>query len=216
MYVIQSSKIGADRLAAVVYIHDIVHVLTYYIGWTMTPSPISVEPCTVPCGPLVPVTHEPLEMFSHFFTDNLLAVIVEETNRYAVQCLAATNRNSTTTWETSLDEMKAYLGFMVVMGVNQLPEIRDYWSTDTKLNNSFISSRITRQRFEEITRYIHFVDNTTLPLRDEPGFHRLQKVQPIITAMTEKFSANYNPHPQCSVDEAMIPFKGLRNKSIVY
>ena len=91
----------------------------------MTPSPISVEPCTVPCGPLVPVTHEPLEMFSHFFTDNLLAVIVEETNRYAVQCLAATNRNSTTTWETSLDEMKAYLGFMVVMGVKQLPELRD-------------------------------------------------------------------------------------------
>ena len=161
------------------------------------------------CGPLVPVTHDPLERCSPiFFTDNLLSVIVEVTNRYAVQCLAA--KNSTTTWETTLDEMKAYLGFMVVMGVNQLPEIRDYW---TKLNNSFISSRITRQQFEEITRHMHFVDNTTRPLRDEPGFHRLQKVQPIIAAMIETFSANYNPHPHCSVDKAMIPFKGLRNNS---
>lgn len=177
------------------------------LGWTMTPSPISVQPCNVPCRPLVPVTHDSLEMFSHFFTDNLLSTIVEETNRYAAQCLAATN--SSVTWETTVHEIKAYLGFMVVMGVNQLPELRDYWASDTKLNNTFISSRITRQRFEEIARYLHFVDNTTLPLRDEPGYRRLQKVQPIIAAMQEKFSANYMPHPQCSIDEAMIPFKGL-------
>ncbi len=79
------------------------------------------------------------------------------------------------------------------MGVNQLPEIRDYWSVDSKLNNTFTSSHITRKRFNDISRYLHFVDNTTVPLRDEPGFHRLQKVMPIITAMTEKFE-NYNPH----------------------
>ena len=42
----------------------------------------------------------------------------------------------------------------------------------------------------------------------EPWFHRLQKVMPIITAMNEKFEANYNPHLQNSIDEAMIPFKG--------
>ena len=122
------------------------------------------------------------------------------------QCLAAAN--STVTWETNLDEIKAYLGFMVVMGVNRLPEIRDSWSVDSKLNNAFISSRITRKRFEEISRYLHFVDNTALPLRDEPGFHQLQKVMPIITAMREKFEGNYNLHPQNSIDEAMIPFKG--------
>ena len=40
------------------------------------------------------------------------------------------------------EEMKALfnLGFMVVMGVNRLPEIRDYWSVDPKLNNAFSSS----------------------------------------------------------------------------
>ena len=147
-------------------------------------------------------------MFSHFFSEDVLSLIVRETNRFAAQCLAAAS-NTTTTWETNLEEVRAYLGFMVVMGVNRLPEIRDYWSVDTKLNNTFISSRITRKRFEEVTRYLHFVDNTTLPLRDEPGFHRLQKVMPIITAMKEKFEGNYNPHPQNSIDEAMIPFKGL-------
>ena len=173
----------------------------------MTPSPISVEPCNVPFGPLVPVSHNPLEMFSYFFTEEVLSLIVRETNLYAAQCLTAANSN--TTWETDLEEIKAFLGFMVVMGVNRLPEIRDYWSTDGKLNNAFISTRITRKRFEEISRYLHFIDNTTLPLRDEPGFHRLQKVEPIIAAMKERFLTSYNPHPQNSIDEAIIPFKGL-------
>ena len=197
-----------------VYVHTSILLLRVYnhpfeqtqIGWTMTPTYISVESCTVPVGPLVSSSRDPLEMLSHFFTHDILSLIVSETNRFAAQCLAAAN--STATWETNLNEIKAYLGFMVVMGVNRLPEIRDYWSVDSKLNNAFISSRITRKCFEEISQYLHFVDNTALPLRDEPGFHRLQKVMPIITAMREKFEGNYNPHPQNSIDEAMIPFKG--------
>ena len=162
---------------------------------------------TIPVGPQVSASRDPLEMFSHFFVDDILSLIVRETNRFAAQCLVAAN-TTTTTWETNLEEIRAYLGFMVVMGVNRLPEIRDYWSVDSKLNNTFISSRVTRKCFEEITRYLHFVDNSRLPFRDEPGFHRLQKVMPIITAMKEKFEGNYNPHPQNSIDEAMIPFKG--------
>ena len=60
-------------------------------GWTMTPSPITVEPCTTPVGPRVPTSRDPLEMFSHFFDDGLLSDIVRETNRYAQQCLATAN-----------------------------------------------------------------------------------------------------------------------------
>ena len=173
----------------------------------MTPTRVSVEPCTVQCGPLISTSRDPLEMFSHFFSTHLLSTIVNETNRFAAQCLVATGSGST--WITDIEEMKAYFGFMVVMGVNKLPEIRDYWSRNSMLNNAFISSHITCKRFEEITRYLHFVDNTTLPLRDEPGFHRLQKIQPIISEMKERFKNNYSPHTQNSIDEAMIPFKGL-------
>ena len=143
-----------------------------------------------------------LEMFSHFFDDNIISLIVRETNRFAAQVLGP----ASTEWTTSAAEIKAYLGFMVVMG---LPEIRDYWAVDTKMHNTFIASRITRDCFEEITRYLHFVDNTTLPSRDETGYHRLQKVMPAITAMREKFVGNFNPHPHNSIDEAMIPFKGI-------
>ena len=173
----------------------------------MTPSPVTVETCTIPMGPRVPTSRDPLEMFRHFFDDDLLQVIVRETNLFAAQSLAAANKN--TTWETNTAELKAYFGFMIIMGINRLPEIRDYWAMDDKLHNPFIASRITRDRFEEISRYLHFVDNSTLPARGMPGFHRLQKILPIVTAMKERFLRSYNPHPQNSIDEAMIPFKGI-------
>ena len=87
-----------------------------------------MEPCTIEPRPLVTTSSDSLDTFSHFFTEELPARIVQETNRFVTQCLAAAN--SDTTWETDLAEIRAYLGYMVVMGVNRLPEIHDYWSTD--------------------------------------------------------------------------------------
>lgn len=94
------------------------------------------------------------------------------------------------------------------MGINHLPEIRDYWSTDPLLHYSPIADRIARDRFEEISRYLHFADNNVLPKRGESGYTRTQKVDPILTAMKTNCSKLLKPHRQLSVDEAMIPFKG--------
>ena len=49
-----------------------------------------------------------------------------------------------------------------LMGINKLPEIRDYWSTNEFLCYAPIADRISRDRFEQITRYLHFVDSDTL------------------------------------------------------
>ena len=89
-----------------------------------------------------------------------------------------------------------------------MSEIRDYWCTDKVLHYAPIADRISRDRFEEITRYLHFVDNDTLPARGEPNFSRLQKVDPIINHLKDRFKSTYYPNCQLSVDEAMIPFKG--------
>ena len=122
-----------------------------------------------------------------FFYEQLLSLTVHKTNRFCSTMLCC---------QHGKPEIQTYMGFMVV---------RDYWSTGHKLHNNFIASHITRDRLEEISRYLHFVDNETLPTR---GYHRLQNVLPIISAMKERFLKAYNPHPQASIDEAMIPFKG--------
>ena len=172
--------------------------------WSTQPAPVVVIQCTEQAGPKVPLPHDPLGLFSLFFDDSLVRKIADEMNRYAEQCLRGTNRQ----WSTDAEEIRTHFGFMILMGINQLPELRDYWSTDKLLHYVPIADRISRDRFEEVTRYLHFVDNETLPARGEEGFSRLQKVEPVIAHLKTKFKTVYYPHCQCSIDEAMIPFKG--------
>ena len=126
---------------------------------------MTVEPFRGSPGPTGPISDDPLELFSSFFTDELLEAIAQETNCYAARYLATHQPDNTPEWHTNVEELKAYLGFMVLMGINELPEIWDYWSRDPCLHYSPIASRISRNRFEEISRYLHFVDNATLPVR---------------------------------------------------
>ena len=56
-------------------------------------------------------------------------------------------------------------------------------------------------------------DTTMTPfLREaEPGYHRFQKIMPVLMHLKQKFLAAYNPHQQNAIDEAMIPFKGTEH-----
>ena len=132
--------------------------------------------------------------------------IVCETNRYAAQCLEGTS----TTWVTNDAEIRAYFGFYIYMGLMREPELRDYWSNDETFYYSQIASRISRLGFEEISWYLHSVDNSQLPPHGTPGHHRLQRVKPTIDALCRRCSAVYQPTVNLSVDEAMVPFKGKK------
>ena len=67
----------------------------------------------------------------------VMNLIVRETNRYANQVLDG----SETTWETDVQEIRAYLGFQIPMGITRKPEIRKYWSRDEKLHYAPIASQ---------------------------------------------------------------------------
>ena len=87
------------------------------------------------------------------FDDDVVGHIVTETNTYAQQCLA----NTSMMWHTTSSKIRAYIGFQILMGISQLPEMRDYWAKDEKLHYDPIASRISRHRFEDISRYLHLI-----------------------------------------------------------
>ena len=163
-------------------------------------------PCTETCGPNVSLPPSPLGLFRLLFTPYLIQLIVDNTNLYAEQVLSPENYLK---FEkvTSL-EIQAYFGFMLLMGINQLPCLYDYWRTDTTYFAP-IASRITRARFLEISRFLHFVNNEsyTTPQSD-PQYDRIWKVRPVIDVLSKTFLDVYTPHATNSIDEAMIPFKG--------
>lgn len=52
------------------------------------------------------------------------------------------------------------LGLSILMGVVNLPAIDDYWKKDEIFHYSPVASRISCNRFRDISRYLHFADNT--------------------------------------------------------
>ena len=61
-----------------------------------------------------------------------------------------------------VEELRAFFGFCILMGINHLPSIDDYWSRDHHYHYAPIADRISRKRFRDISRYLHFVDNDDL------------------------------------------------------
>ena len=138
-----------------------------------------------------------------FFTTTLMQTIVEQTNLYAKQVM---NTECYQKWlPITEEEIWAYHGFTILMPINHLPSLMDYWCTDEVYHYSPVAGRITR---DHISWYLHFVDNTLLPHRTDPTFSRLQKVQPVITSVLEACKASYDPSVNLAIDEVMIAFKG--------
>ena len=106
-------------------------------------------------------------------------------------------------------EVLAFIGFSTLMGINQLPALTDYWRRDGYFRYSPIADRIPRDRFLEIWKCLHFVDNTTaITDRTNPNYDRLWKVRPILDEIEQQCLTNYKPHRDQAIDEAMIKFKG--------
>lgn len=169
-------------------------------------APSMIHPFTDshPTGPAVPVPEMPKEIFELYFTPELISMIVEQTNKYAREVSPPDKE-----WaEVTRKELYAFLGFQLLMGLNPKPSVKDYWRKDQVYHYGPISDRITRDRYLDIQRYLHFVDNSTLSPPNSPSYDRLGKVKPLITYITEKCKSLYNPGREIAVDEAMIKFQG--------
>ena len=110
--------------------------------------------------------------------------------------------------QVTVEELQAYMGFMILMGIVRLPSIYDYWQKEDIYHYSPVASKISQDRFFEFHRYLHFVDNSSLSPPGSPDYDKLGKIRPIIEKVSEVFRSVYSPHKELSVDEAMIPFKG--------
>ncbi|KAL5517551.1 hypothetical protein EMCRGX_G003113 [Ephydatia muelleri] len=147
--------------------------------WSSSFTPIAVTPFSNPVGPTFTVGEDAGEIFNHFFTDSLIDHIVIQTNKYAQETMEPTKFLK---WKSvTTEELRAYFGFMILMGLVRMPELEDYWKLDPVFNYPPIASRISRNRF------------------------KLGKVRPVIEEISKSLLHNYDVS---RVDEAMIPFKG--------
>ena len=97
--------------------------------WTATPKRVLIQPFTSSVGPSLDIPSSPLEVFDLFFSPDLLQIIVRESNTYANIVMGNDKYEK---WsKITVEEVKAFLGFSVLMGINHLPSLNDYWSRPT-------------------------------------------------------------------------------------
>ena len=111
--------------------------------------PVTVDSFTESVGPTVSVPSSPLEAFMLFFAQSLLQLIVDKTNRYADTCVGGEKYAKLT--KVSIEELQAYLGFMIIMGIVKLPSLYDYWKNDPYYHYTPIAYRISQDRFKDIS-----------------------------------------------------------------
>ena len=175
-------------------------------SWSSTLHPVTINPFTSPIGPAVPIAASPMDVFTLFFSSDLMEEITNESNRYAQQVMGDEMFSK---WNRmTVEELKAFLGFHILMAMNHLPSLNDYWRRDPLLHYAPIADRIARDRYRELSRYLHFANNDALVSRGSPGYDRLGKVRPVINHLSENCAKLYQPHCEVAIDEAMIKFQG--------
>ena len=131
-------------------------------------TPPQTAAFTAQPGPKVDTSCKtPEECFSIFLDDNLLDFIVENTNKYAqikMSCMQLTTFCLYRNWRpVTRAEMKGFLAIILNMGIIQLGDLKDYWSTDNTTNLPFLQSVFSHDRFFQIFGALHVgeIDSTT-------------------------------------------------------
>lgn len=150
-------------------------------------------------GPKCEITSSPLQIFNTFF-DGFYETMIDQSNLYANQC--GKNLN------LKVEELKAFLGLLIIMGFHRLPSIRLYWSADEIFFFPRIASVMTQKRFLFILRFLHLNDNSLMPPRGNLQFDKLYKIRPMINHLNLVFESNFAPGRHLSCDESMVGFKG--------
>ncbi|XP_071122146.1 piggyBac transposable element-derived protein 5-like [Mytilus edulis] len=111
----------------------------------------------------------PLDFFTLFFDYVLLEMLIQQTDSYAKSFCKLQKENkpdeNKMAWvRPTIQEMNAFFGLCFEMGIDRKPSIRMYWSTDSFLQSPLHSKTMSRDRFTQIMRYLHFSDSTQQPL----------------------------------------------------
>ncbi|XP_051971544.1 piggyBac transposable element-derived protein 2-like [Xyrauchen texanus] len=141
----------------------------------------------------------PLQYFKQFFSEDILEVIVEQSNLYGIQ------RDANNLLNLTIKELEQFLGIVVYMSLFGLPGTRMFWNKACRVSQ--VADTMTLNRWEAIKKHLHFNNNEE---RQEDNNDPLHKIRPLVTHLTSKLTS-IPMSEKLAVDEQMVPFKG-RNR----
>ena len=141
--------------------------------------------------------------------DDVVEVLVTETNRYAQQFKDdnPTNPGGMSWNPVDRDTMKAFIAIILYMGLVRLPTLRMYWSTHWMFSFS-IAEIMSRNDFLAILRFLHCANNADMIARNLPAYDRLFKIRKVTDMFVKNWQRCFYPSREISLDECIVGFKG--------
>lgn len=147
----------------------------------------------------------PYDFYSLFLDNDVIHLLVKETNRYAKSLLSTriSPKSRLHKWvDVTSNEMKTFLGIIMWMGLCPQPSIASYWKK-SEIYASKIPKYMTRKRFEILLRSFHCCNNDDCP----PG-DRLFKISGLLDLLLSKYKMARTPEESMCIDESIVPFVG--------
>ena len=116
---------------------------------------------------------DPIDCYRHFITDEIIDLVVRETNRYAEQYFQThetTSRSKFRQWKATTDqEMLKFLGIIIQMGLVQMPKLSHYWSSSKLYGSEIIRNSMSRERGSNCSSSFGIFRTTTTKIRTKTG-----------------------------------------------
>jgi len=144
-----------------------------------------------------------LDFFKVFVNAEFMELIVKQTNDYQLYKYASLENHSEAWQEVTCKEMYCFLAIAMLMTRNKKLCISEYWSTDKFLKSDIFGQIMSRNRFFDILKMLHFCDNNITSNTD-----RLNKIRAILDIIRHKFRESFRPSEKLCIDESLLLFKG--------
>ena len=105
--------------------------------------------------------------------------------------------------------MKAFFAAILNMGIIRKPSINEYWNSKFPSQDTcWFKKLFSRNRFQNILKFFHLVNNNDIPGRNSPGYSPTSKFQCFVDLLNTQSQRYYVPEQQLSVDESLVSTKG--------
>ncbi|XP_053960552.1 piggyBac transposable element-derived protein 3-like [Anastrepha ludens] len=111
----------------------------------------------------------PFELFLQFFDEEIMEMLVVNTNMYAHQ--------NNIVVDISKQQIYRFIGVLKLSRYHKVPHV-DYWSSQQTLGIPIVKQALSRNNFQLIKRIFHLMDNYGIDATD-----RFAKVRPLIDAL---------------------------------
>ncbi|KAG5864276.1 hypothetical protein JTB14_021251 [Gonioctena quinquepunctata] len=114
-----------------------------------------------------------IDIFELFIDDEFIQHLLEETRRYALFLNCPDPK-------IEAGKIRCFLAISYLSGYN-LPSKRHYWDSNDDMKNIALTQCMRRDRFLQISRFLHCADNTKIDNNDKAW-----KIRPSIKMMKKR------------------------------